>query len=112
MADFCKQCSESMFGEDFGDLAWGEWDHLKDSPRFTEDGKPYWIGVLCEGCGPTFVIFDGTCIVTNCDEGHGVGHPNATTFDDSPSPASKEATIAIVKKIQSLEKDLEVRPCV
>jgi hypothetical protein len=43
MADFCKECSIEIFGEDFGDLA-GQID-----PVLVDLG----LGavVLCEGCG-------------------------------------------------------------
>jgi len=48
MADFCKQCSIEVFGEDFGDLR--------------GLGSPNVIySTICEGCGPTIVRFDGSC---------------------------------------------------
>lgn len=57
MADFCKQCSIAMFGEDTGDL------------KGLGNGKPLPKGhgwqVLCEGCGPTLVLDDGSCM-GNC----------------------------------------------
>lgn len=56
MADFCKQCSEELFGEDFGDL-----DGL------CKVGEC--VGVLCEGCGPTTVSCSGTC-EGNCMKPH------------------------------------------
>lgn len=40
MADFCKQCSEKLFGEDFGDMA-----NIADEAR-----------VLCEGCGDYILV--------------------------------------------------------
>ena len=43
MADFCKECSEELFGEDFGDLA----------KIALPDGEAY---VLCEGCG--YIVVD------------------------------------------------------
>jgi hypothetical protein len=49
MASFCKQCSEYLWKEDFRDLA-----DLVD--EIGEYG-----GVLCEGCGPTWVNKDGLC---------------------------------------------------
>ena len=39
MADFCKECSIRVFGEDFGDFA----NPAKDEFTITQ--------VLCEGCG-------------------------------------------------------------
>lgn len=56
MADFCKQCSEIMFGKDFGDLK-----GLTPPELMVE--------VLCEGCGYTFVDSDGRCIKTE-EHGH------------------------------------------
>ena len=61
MADFCKQCSEDMFGEDFGDLA--------------NLAGPHDVHALCEGCGATVVGPDGSC-KTDCLEHH---CPNRST---------------------------------
>lgn len=83
MADFCKQCAETIFCDpEFNDAAWGSWDHpdYRDTPRTTPDGKPYWIQFLCEGCGYAVVTSDGTCICANCDEKHGAGNPHAITL--------------------------------
>lgn len=65
MADFCKQCSISVFGEDFGDL-----HNLggRDAKPL-EDGYGY--PALCEGCGPTLTKEDGTCISVQCSKKHG-----------------------------------------
>ena len=60
MADFCKQCSHELFGEDFEDL----WGLCEES----EDHTP----ALCEGCGPTDVDNEGKC-VGNCLKRHGGG---------------------------------------
>ena len=61
MADFCQQCSQEMFGEDFKELA----NMGDDTPL-----KPGWgYQVLCEGCGPTLVDNDGKCIA-DCDLHH------------------------------------------
>lgn len=54
MADFCKQCSLDVFGEDTGDL------------KGLGDGMPLleghgW-GALCESCGPIYVNDDGVCM--------------------------------------------------
>ena len=54
MADFCKQCSEQLFGEDFGDLK-----GLSPQDCLTTDRYAV---VLCEGCGTTQVDNDGNCI--------------------------------------------------
>ena len=63
MADFCKQCSLSEFGEDFGDL------------KGLGMGRPLpldhgWLA-LCEGCGPITVNENGECMSLDClEKGH------------------------------------------
>lgn len=49
MADFCKQCSIEIFGEDTGDLL-----------GLCQEGET--VADLCEGCGPTRVDPTGACI--------------------------------------------------
>lgn len=48
MADFCRQCSIELFGEDFKDLA-----------GLCKEGEV--VTVICEGCGYTTVDCDGNC---------------------------------------------------
>ena len=64
MADFCKQCSEELFGFDGKDLRGlitvKEWEDKLD------------IQVICEGCGVTRVDPEGACISTTCKEEHGI----------------------------------------
>jgi hypothetical protein len=63
MADFCKQCSVDMFGEDFGEFR-----------RESDDENLAWL-VLCEGCGPVQVNRRGECISGDClVSGHAVPH--------------------------------------
>lgn len=62
MADFCKQCSINLFGEDSKDLALGPLP-----PGY------YWY-VICEGCG--FIQVDAlgrcvTCHLLKGTPGHG-----------------------------------------
>ena len=45
MSDFCKECSEKLFGEDFRDLA----SNLRRRGAY----------VLCEGCGWIVVDHNG-----------------------------------------------------
>ena len=63
MADFCKQCSIDMYGEDYGDLS------NITQPEY--EAKQMYVCVLCEGCGPCQVKCDGTCISKDCLKCHG-----------------------------------------
>ncbi len=62
MADFCKQCSEELFGEDFKELA-----GLGDGAKL-EPGNGW--EALCEGCGLIIVNEAGECIKPYCPK-HG-----------------------------------------
>jgi len=64
MADFCKQCSEAIFGEDLKEMR-GLGGKVKGllPPKFGWE-------VLCEGCGPTLVDNEGRCIFVECPK-HG-----------------------------------------
>lgn len=63
MADFCRQCSIELFGEDFRELAGlGNGVPLKEGHGWT---------VLCEGCGLTLVDDEGRCISKHCIKEHG-----------------------------------------
>lgn len=58
MADFCKQCSIEVLGEDFGDFA---------------DPNGGYRFVLCEGCGPSCIVDPtGKCVSHGCDKKHGI----------------------------------------
>lgn len=62
MADFCKQCSLELFGEDFGDLK---------GLTTNEDWKKGLAAVvICEGCGVIQVDPDGRCISPDCLKKH------------------------------------------
>jgi hypothetical protein len=63
MASFCQQCSISIFGNDFYDYAG------LSQPEDTANGK--YAVVLCEGCGPCQVDYNGKCISIDCAEKHG-----------------------------------------
>jgi len=62
MAEFCKQCSIEIFGEDFKDFT-SSW--RKELP------KDYGYLVICEGCGPTKIDVNGKCIYVRCPK-HGI----------------------------------------
>jgi hypothetical protein len=58
MSDYCRQCTKEIFGPDMKpDLAG------LTTEQETHDGL--YASVLCEGCGPTQVDHDGTCIHHN-----------------------------------------------
>lgn len=63
MADFCKQCSDYMFGpdRDFEDMAG------LSKPEDTAQGL--YVTVLCESCGAIQVDHTGRCI-SHTDEQH------------------------------------------
>ncbi len=61
MADFCKQCSIAIFGDDLRDM----------SDIATGDSIA---SVLCEGCGATYVDATGACVNLSCLEKHGTKH--------------------------------------
>jgi hypothetical protein len=58
MADFCKQCSEELFGADSKDF-----EGLTPLASW-EEGKA--AAVLCEGCGPIQVDPQGSCCSEDC----------------------------------------------
>jgi hypothetical protein len=64
MAEFCKQCAKELdFPTDF--------DNMFQDRDMAPDGQ---IGfqVLCEGCGPAFIVDnEGTCAAKYCDCHHG-----------------------------------------
>lgn len=66
MADFCKDCSIKMFGEDTRDMAG---ICTKD-----DDYKGMVANVICEGCGPTIVNSEGECVSGDCEGFMGKGH--------------------------------------
>jgi len=65
MADFCKQCSIKIFGEDFKELA--------GITKKEDADKNMYVPVICEGCGFIQVDPEGRCVTENCLE---YGHPN------------------------------------
>jgi hypothetical protein len=63
MADFCKQCSEKIFKEDFGDMA--------NISTADDTANDLYAAVLCEGCGITQVDHTGKCVHPFCLCKHG-----------------------------------------
>src|SRR5262245_9447236 len=62
MSDFCKQCSEELFGKDFGEL------RGLTTEANTQDGL--FASVICEGCGFVAVDHLGQCVGERCSKGH------------------------------------------
>ena len=58
MADFCKKCSERLFGFDGQDLA-----NLISEEKVQQG---FGQAVICEGCGPILVNHLGECILPDC----------------------------------------------
>ena len=58
MADFCKQCSLEIFGEDFGDLSGQLTQEQADAGMVARS--------ICEGCGLTYVNQEGECVNKHC----------------------------------------------
>ena len=75
MADFCKQCSVDVFGEDFGDMA------NISKPEDTAAGL--YASVLCEDCGMIQVDHEGNCITHGGKPGHGHTGSQATNGSGS-----------------------------
>lgn len=63
MADFCKQCSFDMWGEDYGDMKGLSTEEHSKSGLFSL--------VLCEDCGPCQVDHEGSCVSEDCFKCHG-----------------------------------------
>lgn len=72
MADFCKQCSIELFGQDHGDLT-----RLMDEDAYNLTSGAF---ALCEGCGPTTVDYEGQCRSIGCNK-H--GEANKRFFADN-----------------------------
>lgn len=64
MADFCQRCSIDLMFDPRGDFA-----HFGGKGGVLEFHQDRVVGVICEGCGPTFVNHLGQC-VGGCASGH------------------------------------------
>jgi len=62
MAEFCKQCSIEIFGEDYGDF--------KGLSTIENTEHDMGVVVICEGCGCVVVDHEGYCISSDCPK-HG-----------------------------------------
>ena len=66
MADFCRECSLGLFGEDFQEMC-----NLTSWQAF-EEGRA--ASVLCEDCGPIQVAPHGNCLTEDCLKAHSESH--------------------------------------
>lgn len=66
MAEFCRQCSIDIFGEDFRDLAG------ITAPELWDQGLA--ASVICEGCGCIQVDPQGNCVTADCLRAGHAGH--------------------------------------
>jgi len=66
MADFCKQCTEELFGPEHADN-----NDVQGIISEAEEAEGYMATVLCEGCGPIQVNRAGECLSVDCDKKHG-----------------------------------------
>lgn len=76
MADFCRQCSLELFGEDFG-------DHARPDEKL-DPGKCFY--VICEECGYVGVNEKGECcmpLFSGCLKGHGDEDWNVLPYDET-----------------------------
>lgn len=65
MADFCKQCADDMRFPESDFKGYLSYHNITLGPN---EG----LMMLCEGCGPAFIVDDqGTCAALNCDHCHG-----------------------------------------
>lgn len=69
MADFCKQCSERVFGEDYQEFA-ADKSEIEAIIARGEDPKTFGSWQLCEGCGHRWVNVYGECSDDECKEHH------------------------------------------
>jgi hypothetical protein len=87
MAEYCKQCSIRIFGEDTGEMA-----GLSTSED-TNNGM--YAQALCEGCGPTLVDHEGTCRYIDCLHKHGAAEEKPATLLNLTAPEWKFVTFCL-----------------
>lgn len=63
MANFCKQCSEHLFGTDF--------ENFKGNSTKEDTEKGLYVAEICEGCGFIQVNHKGECVSPDCLKNHG-----------------------------------------
>lgn len=69
MADFCRACTEQMYG-----IYAAQGNDLQDLTSQESWDKGLAVSVLCEGCGPIQVDPEGNCVSTDCLEHGKPGH--------------------------------------
>lgn len=73
MAEFCKACSEDLFGPGYNDAK-----GITDQASWDKDLACLF---LCEGCGFIQVDPEGNCISKDCLKQGEKGHGVATSMD-------------------------------
>ncbi len=95
MADFCKQCSLDIFQEDFKELAGITTEADVAADRYAV--------VICEGCGPTQVRPDGSCIGGCMKREHTFvphshqGEPPAAVLTIEPEVLTRENSSSLIR---------------
>jgi len=74
MSDHCKQCSEKIFGQDYGDL--------KGLTSKADEKRGFYAFALCEGCGSIQVDSEGKCVSSDCYENHDGPHEDFYTLQE------------------------------
>lgn len=90
MADFCKACSDKLYGPDMPPDLGG----ITKEPEWLQ-GKA--VAVLCEGCGPIQVDPEGNCVSQDClcagEPGHGLPwHLEPSKIDFCGTPTGRLQT--------------------
>lgn len=79
MADFCRQCTIDLFGDDLGDK-----NDMIGLTTEADTAEGMGTAVLCEGCGYTLVDHTGKCL--GCEK-----HPDATGQDNDEASRDRLA---------------------
>ncbi len=101
MADFCNQCGEKL----------GIPPTLAGLLRDDEVKDGLVLQVICEGCGPTYVDNDGTCVDSSCLSSHklndGIYETNLADADRQPKDAPESFYVENGKVKKLLPNDTE-----
>ena len=96
MADFCKQCSERIFGEVYREFA-ADKTEIEAIIARGEDPKTHGSWQLCEGCGHRWVNVYGECSDDECKE----------HYISEEEMKNHEANVAATKQ-STIDEDIEL----